>query len=647
MAAAGYCAPTHQSRASQSTISYYSYGILTYDRILSYATEIVFQYEGGALAKMLLCDDLFFTIELIISGLIISKVAADINIASGTNKASGWLANWVRFSAGPPDFRKWESCWTMPLVGEFSRGSPVSATPSFRSHPILTSITLIGSQELAAPGPGVELELTNEWVTELRAIEDDQREKSKRWEGGGGIVCGAFTQRKAQDCLLLPLSLCNANTLAPPYLPSTTFQTQIRPHNMQSAGVKIYLDPKTGTGIWISSECSHIAKMNCEPKGLPFDLDDHGAVNLQHREMVAASADYAIEFLPLFKNAYWHERVVHTKSFSCDDDQLGSMVVACRRSALFITNSMLRINQWRSMQSFNKSLAAPPVPLAPRSPPASPALPAPAAPLSPPAPPHMIDCSVSVQYVRGMVIGLQYGGWVMSYKIVVAYKYGDHLTRQYSATKTVVAYKVGSLQSMVNVNVHRPCSSASQSLIPVTLPPSSRQAAVIEVSRIGRQEIFATLAFFAEQLKGSACATHSGQPHDAPATGERTIRSGLCGWSARWLRLVSDELGNLRLDSDGEGSKVFALVLPNVLEGSKMRLHLRTSDHYIYYIGDPGITFDAMLHMTGVELELLMSIYLVIAYVVNVIELVRGNAEVSKVLKNIGQEEIVSLQIQF
>ncbi|KAJ8889381.1 hypothetical protein PR048_008880 [Dryococelus australis] len=41
--------------------------------------------------------------------------------------------------------RHWESCGTMPLVGRFSRGSPVSPAPSF----IFTFITLIGYQDLA------------------------------------------------------------------------------------------------------------------------------------------------------------------------------------------------------------------------------------------------------------------------------------------------------------------------------------------------------------------------------------------------------------------------------------------------------------------------------------------------------------------
>ncbi|KAJ8888778.1 hypothetical protein PR048_008270 [Dryococelus australis] len=47
-----------------------------------------------------------------------------------------------------PDFRMWESCRTMPLAGEFSRGSPVSPTLSFRRSSILSSITLFGSQDL-------------------------------------------------------------------------------------------------------------------------------------------------------------------------------------------------------------------------------------------------------------------------------------------------------------------------------------------------------------------------------------------------------------------------------------------------------------------------------------------------------------------
>ncbi|KAJ8874972.1 hypothetical protein PR048_022862 [Dryococelus australis] len=44
---------------------------------------------------------------------------------------------------------KWESCRTMPLVGGFSRGYPVSPAPLVRRRSIFTSDTLIGSQDLA------------------------------------------------------------------------------------------------------------------------------------------------------------------------------------------------------------------------------------------------------------------------------------------------------------------------------------------------------------------------------------------------------------------------------------------------------------------------------------------------------------------
>ncbi|KAJ8892466.1 hypothetical protein PR048_005046 [Dryococelus australis] len=48
--------------------------------------------------------------------------------------------------------RKWESCRTITLVGGFSGGSLISPTLSFWGCSILTSITLIGSQDLAVKG---------------------------------------------------------------------------------------------------------------------------------------------------------------------------------------------------------------------------------------------------------------------------------------------------------------------------------------------------------------------------------------------------------------------------------------------------------------------------------------------------------------
>ncbi|KAJ8893759.1 hypothetical protein PR048_006359 [Dryococelus australis] len=58
--------------------------------------------------------------------------------------------NRVLFSVGsPPDFRMRKSWWTKPLVGGFSRRSHVFPALSFRRFSIHTSITLIGSQDIA------------------------------------------------------------------------------------------------------------------------------------------------------------------------------------------------------------------------------------------------------------------------------------------------------------------------------------------------------------------------------------------------------------------------------------------------------------------------------------------------------------------
>ncbi|KAJ8881138.1 hypothetical protein PR048_017611 [Dryococelus australis] len=54
-------------------------------------------------------------------------------------------ANRVQSPAGSPDFRKLESY--RPLVGGFSRGSPVLPAPSFRRCSVFTSITHVGSQD--------------------------------------------------------------------------------------------------------------------------------------------------------------------------------------------------------------------------------------------------------------------------------------------------------------------------------------------------------------------------------------------------------------------------------------------------------------------------------------------------------------------
>ncbi|KAJ8879195.1 hypothetical protein PR048_019801 [Dryococelus australis] len=62
----------------------------------------------------------------------------------------------VRYPAGSlPDFRTWESCRTMLLIGEFSRGSPVSTALAFRRCFILASLSSshLGSQDLDFKSP--------------------------------------------------------------------------------------------------------------------------------------------------------------------------------------------------------------------------------------------------------------------------------------------------------------------------------------------------------------------------------------------------------------------------------------------------------------------------------------------------------------
>ncbi|KAJ8865625.1 hypothetical protein PR048_033145 [Dryococelus australis] len=86
-------------------------------------------------------------VSLVTQGLVVrSKTASDmaVSLLASHQGDPGSIPGRVT-----PDFRMWESCRTIPLVGGSSRGSPVSPAPSFRLCSVLTSITLIGSQGLA------------------------------------------------------------------------------------------------------------------------------------------------------------------------------------------------------------------------------------------------------------------------------------------------------------------------------------------------------------------------------------------------------------------------------------------------------------------------------------------------------------------
>ncbi|KAJ8865806.1 hypothetical protein PR048_033328 [Dryococelus australis] len=71
------------------------------------------------------------------------------NAATAIKTLASYQGELGSIPVGSPGFRKRESCRTMPFVGGFSRGYPVSPAPSFRRYSIFTSIALIGSQDLA------------------------------------------------------------------------------------------------------------------------------------------------------------------------------------------------------------------------------------------------------------------------------------------------------------------------------------------------------------------------------------------------------------------------------------------------------------------------------------------------------------------
>ncbi|KAJ8880805.1 hypothetical protein PR048_017276 [Dryococelus australis] len=78
-----------------------------------------------------------------------SLVGSGVALVQWLDNSPPTKTNRVRFPVGLlSDFCTWVSCRTMPLAGGFSLGSPVCLAPAFRRHSILTSITLIGSQDL-------------------------------------------------------------------------------------------------------------------------------------------------------------------------------------------------------------------------------------------------------------------------------------------------------------------------------------------------------------------------------------------------------------------------------------------------------------------------------------------------------------------
>ncbi|KAJ8883007.1 hypothetical protein PR048_014846 [Dryococelus australis] len=74
---------------------------------------------------------------------------AEATVAERLAHSPPTKANRAHSPDGSLDFRKWESCRAMPLVGGFPRRAPAFPAPSFQRRSIFTSNTLIGSQDFA------------------------------------------------------------------------------------------------------------------------------------------------------------------------------------------------------------------------------------------------------------------------------------------------------------------------------------------------------------------------------------------------------------------------------------------------------------------------------------------------------------------
>ncbi|KAJ8889270.1 hypothetical protein PR048_008768 [Dryococelus australis] len=95
-------------------------------------------------------------------------------------------ANRAQYPAGQPNFRKCQSCQTIPLVDGSSRRSPVSPDPPFRHRSIFTPITLIGSQDLAVKNrPNLFTDSLRGQILFRRDWKNSQREENdaqNTWE---------------------------------------------------------------------------------------------------------------------------------------------------------------------------------------------------------------------------------------------------------------------------------------------------------------------------------------------------------------------------------------------------------------------------------------------------------------------------------
>ncbi|KAJ8877817.1 hypothetical protein PR048_022275 [Dryococelus australis] len=140
---------------------------------------------SGQFPELRICDNIFISLSI------------RATVAERLARSPLTKANLVQSPSGSPDFRKWESCRTMPLVGGFSWGYPVSPTPSLRVHDVHTNKILsqgsrkcslyreqpIQSSQGSLPRASSAVISSRKWFTTGTLGSANTRAHVGRWEG--------------------------------------------------------------------------------------------------------------------------------------------------------------------------------------------------------------------------------------------------------------------------------------------------------------------------------------------------------------------------------------------------------------------------------------------------------------------------------
>ncbi|KAJ8897511.1 hypothetical protein PR048_002858 [Dryococelus australis] len=133
--------PGADRRTSYSVITLFRFCTLTYS-VATAGRESLFRNPGKAIDRATI-----YTFQH----------SQGVAVAQWLGRSPPAKAIWVRSPAGSlPDFRMWESCWTILLAGGFSRGTPVSPAPAFQRRSIQGSHFMLCSGTTGTYGSQLE-----------------------------------------------------------------------------------------------------------------------------------------------------------------------------------------------------------------------------------------------------------------------------------------------------------------------------------------------------------------------------------------------------------------------------------------------------------------------------------------------------------